>query len=94
VEGKYSDNCGETSDLSGPLAFESHPCVATEPKIESSKRLQASLRDFSRIDARSSGIFAYPGVRHGLFRKTGGSGEQNESEASGAAFARAFSASI
>ena len=49
---KFTLNVSEAPDLSLALAFESHPCAATERKIESEQRLRESLSGFARARPR------------------------------------------
>jgi hypothetical protein len=52
VEGKFSLKCGQAHDLSVRLAFESHPCVAARPKIESQMRSKELLHEQNESGAR------------------------------------------
>jgi hypothetical protein len=53
VKEKFTLNVSEAPDLSLALAFESHPCAATERKIESEQRLRESWSGFSARDGRT-----------------------------------------
>jgi hypothetical protein len=78
VKEKFTLNVSEAPDLSLALAFESHPCAATERKIESEQRLRESLSGFLTCDARTAWGLT---IRQPRYR-----GEQNESESQERAF--------